>query len=163
MDRPATTGRIAQLNVSPGGAPKLPVPRATVAASGLVGDGQRSPRHGGPLRAVMLYSMEQIERLRAAGHPIFPGAVGENVTTEGIDLSALGPGDRLRLGASVLLEVTLYPTPCDGIGGAFLGRDFMQVAQQRHPGMSRLACRVLQGGDLVPGDPVTLVAPAEQT
>jgi MOSC domain-containing protein YiiM len=155
------TGRIVQVSVSAGGAPKRAVARATVGPLGLDGDRQRMPNHGGPDRAVMVYSLEQIARLRAAGHPIFPGAVGENVTTEGIDLTVAGPGDRLLLGDAVVLEVASYPTPCDGIGAAFLGRDFMQVYHRQHPGMSRLACRVIQGGEIGPGDAVRLLPAGE--
>lgn len=149
-----------QLAVSPGGAPKLPVQRAVIGPLGMEGDAQRKANHGGPNRAVMLYSVEQIELLKRAGHPIFPGAVGENVTVEGVDFTVLGPGDRLRIGERVLLEISLYPTPCDGIGGAFTERDFTQVWHERHPGMSRLACRVLQGGAVAVGDRVWVVAPA---
>jgi MOSC domain-containing protein YiiM len=153
----ASSGRIVQVAVSPGGAPKLPVPSARVTAGGVDGDRQRMKNHGGPDRAVMLYSVEQIEALRRQGHPIAPGGVGENVTVEGIDLGSLGPGDRIRLGSSVVLEITMYPKPCDGIGAAFLGRDFLQVWHERHPGMSRLAARVLSEGEIAPGDQVTVL------
>lgn len=125
--------------------------------AGVEGDAQRAKNHGGPDRAVMLFSVEQIEALHAEGHPIFPGAVGENITTQGVDLSVLGPGDRLQVGAAVVLEVASYPTPCDGIGHAFTGRDFMQVYQKDHPGRSRLACRVLSEGPVHPGDPVQVL------
>ena len=151
-------GKIIGLHISKGGAPKAPVERIHVRTGGVDGDRQRMRNHGGPERAVMLYSLEQIERLKGEGHPIFPGAVGENVTTKGVDLGALGPGDRLRLGREVVLEVASYPTPCDGIGHAFVGRDFMQVEHKRHPGMSRLACRVIEEGELGLGD-IVEVAP----
>ena len=157
----ATAGTVVQLNISDGGAPKQPVERITVRAGGVAGDRQRMARHGGPDRAVMLFSLEQIERLHNQGHPIYPGAVGENITTRGVDLGRLGPGDRIRIGDAVMLEVASYPTPCDGIGGAFLNRDFMQVEHNRHPGMSRLACRVLQEGEVQTGDPVSVLQATE--
>ena len=36
--------------------------------------------HGGPERALCLFSLERILELQAEGHPIFPGAAGENIT-----------------------------------------------------------------------------------
>jgi MOSC domain-containing protein YiiM len=104
------SGRIVQLNVSQGGVPKRPIPRGRVGPLGLEGDRQRDRKHhGGPERALSLFSFETIERLRAEGHPIEPGAVGENLTLGGIDFRSLGPGARLRLGATVLIEVTRVP------------------------------------------------------
>lgn len=66
-------GRVAQINVSPGGVPKLPVASAQVTAQGLVGDRQKNLKyHGGPDRALCLWSLEVIETLLAEGHPIAP-------------------------------------------------------------------------------------------
>src|ERR687894_986709 len=68
---PGTTGRVFRINLSNGGVPKLPVAEARVTANGIVGDRQRYPVfHGGPERAISLFSLEVIERLRAEGHPI---------------------------------------------------------------------------------------------
>src|SRR5690606_28182458 len=115
-----TSGRIVQINISPGGVPKLPVERAMVRAEGIDGDGHNDRRHhGGPTRAVCLYSIELIRALQAEGHPIAPGTTGENVTTEGIDFSQLGPGDRLALGANVLVEITAPAAPCKTIRESF--------------------------------------------
>src|SRR3712207_3923787 len=94
-----TTGVVHQINVSNGGVPKLPVPEAAVTVDGVGGDRQRDLRvHGGPFRAVCLFSLEVIERLRAEGHPIAPGTVGENVTVGGLDWTLVRPGVRLRIG-----------------------------------------------------------------
>ncbi len=68
-----TLCRVRQVNVSSGGVPKLPVPVARVGRLGLEGDDHADrTEHGGPFRAVCLYSIEAIERVRAEGHPIFP-------------------------------------------------------------------------------------------
>src|SRR5690349_4183315 len=76
--------KIHSLNVSNGGVPKLPVPSCDVRPSGIAGDRQRDHRyHGGPQRAVSLYSLELLEALRAEGHPVAPGALGENLTLAG--------------------------------------------------------------------------------
>ncbi|PYM54959.1 MAG: MOSC domain-containing protein, partial [Candidatus Rokuibacteriota bacterium] len=53
-------GRIAQVNVSPGGVPKRPVPEARVTPLGIEGDGHRDrERHGGPERALCLFALER--------------------------------------------------------------------------------------------------------
>src|SRR5579871_2205843 len=106
-------GRIASIQVSDGGVPKRPVERAEVTPAGLQGDRQANLKvHGGPDRAVCLFSREVLEALAREGHPIRPGDAGENLTLAGLDWGALGPGARLRLGASVVLEVTKYCDPC---------------------------------------------------
>jgi MOSC domain-containing protein YiiM len=147
--------RIVQISVSRGGVPKTAVPTARVTTEGLEGDAQRDrEHHGGPERAVCLYSIEAIERLRAEGHPIAPGSIGENVTVEGLDWSAIAPGDHLLLGDHVLLQVTRYTSPCLNIRGSFKDGEFARVSQKRHPGWSRVYARVLVGGTRRRDDPV---------
>ena len=122
---------------------------------GLEGDAQRHPLiHGGPERAICLYSVEVIERLRSEGHPLEPGAAGENLTIEGIDFARLGPGHRLRLGAEAEVEITSFVTPCRTIAGAFLGGDSGRIDVRRHPGDARLYARVITAGVLRVGDRV---------
>lgn len=150
--------RIAQLSVSNGGVPKQAVESARVTSLGLEGDAHRDrEHHGGPERAVCLFAMEAIRALQAEGHPLVPGALGENVTLEGLDWSAVQPGARLRLGAEVVLEVTRYTTPCFNIQPAFRDGDYSLVSQKRHPGRSRVYARVLETGTLRRGDPAQLL------
>lgn len=152
------SGRIAQISVSPGGVPKRPVEAAEVTASGVAGDAQRDLRHhGGPERAVCLFALEAIRALRAEGHPIEPGHIGENLTLEGIDWAAVIPGVRLLLGEDVLLEVTRYTSPCANIRASFTGGDYACVSQTRHPGASRVYARVLRTGTVRRGDSVRLL------
>jgi MOSC domain-containing protein YiiM len=152
------TGQIFQLNISPGGVPKTPVPDADVNELGLRGDDHRFPNiHGGPERALCLFSRERILELQAEGHPIFPGAVGENVTISGLDWSKLEPGTRLALGEEVLVELTSYTTPCKTISDYFVNGSFQRIAQKVNPGYSRIYARVLQGGKLAVGQSVTLL------
>ncbi|MGH2485504.1 MAG: MOSC domain-containing protein, partial [Ktedonobacterales bacterium] len=108
--------------------------------------------HGGPQAALCLYTLEQIERLRAEGHPIAPGTAGENVTLAGIALATLTPGTRLRLGDAVEIEITHYTTPCKNITASFSDGDFTRIARKLHPGESRVYARVLSPGTLRPGD-----------
>jgi len=150
--------RIVQLSVSNGGVPKKAVESVRVTALGLEGDAHRNrEHHGGPERAVCLFAMETIRALQAEGHPLVPGALGENVTLEGLDWSAVQPGARVRLGAEVVVEITRYTTPCFHIRPAFRDGDYSLVSQNRHPGRSRVYARVLETGTVRRGDPAQLL------
>ena len=151
-------GRIVQISVSPGGVPKRPVESARVTIDGVAGDAHRDhEHHGGPDRAVCLYSMDVIRALVAEGHTVAPGTLGENVTLEGLEWSRVEPGVRVLLGDAVLLEVTRYTSPCFNIKAAFVGGEFARVSQKRHPGWSRVYTRVLREGTIRAGDPARLV------
>lgn len=151
--------RVEQISISPGGVPKLPVSEAIIGPLGVEGDGHNDKRnHGGPDRALCLYSFEVIEALAAEGHPIAPGNTGENVTISGLNWPAVIPGVRLRLGSDVLVEVTAYTTPCDTNIAYFKDGDFTRMGQKQHPGWSRVYARVLSGGTIRPGDSVEVVS-----
>lgn len=151
------SGRIVSLNRSAGGVPKLQVDEALVTVDGVQGDHQQDRRHhGGPDRAVSIYSAELIEHLQAEGHPIAPGTVGENVTVRGVDWREVVPGTRLQLG-EVELEVTAFAFPCNTIRHSFLDEDFTRISQKLHPGWSRVYARVLCGGVLRRGDDVLIL------
>jgi MOSC domain-containing protein YiiM len=151
-------GYIFQLNCSDGGVPKRPVREAELTTTGLTCDRQEHlDIHGGPERALCLYSLERIAQLQDEGHPIFPGSIGENVTVAGLDWSRLKPGSRLALGNEVVVEISSYAGPCPTIAGSFTGRKFKRVSQKIHPGESRLYARVLQTGRLAVGQQVRLL------
>jgi MOSC domain-containing protein YiiM len=153
-------GRIAQISVSAGGVPKRAVEAGTVTALGLEGDAHRDhEHHGGPERALCLLSLERIRELQAEGHTVVPGAMGENVTVQGLDWDRVEPGARLALGDAVLIEVTRYTSPCFNIAPLFKGREYARVSQKRHAGFSRVYARVLRTGAIRAGDPVRLLAP----
>jgi MOSC domain-containing protein YiiM len=106
------TGRVVQINTSAGGVPKHPVLHATVNELGIVGDDHAHPRfHGGPQKALLLIGVESIAEMRAAGHAVFPGALGENLTTEGLDRTRMRLGQKFRAG-SVTLQLTKMRVPC---------------------------------------------------
>jgi MOSC domain-containing protein YiiM len=150
---------IFQISISPGGVPKLPVPAARVTELGLEGDGHRSlEHHGGPERALCLFSLEQIRLLQAEGHSVGPGSIGENLTLEGLDWEGVTPGSRLGLGDEAVIEVTRYTSPCVEITRYFADGDVSRVSQKRHPGSSRVYARVLRTGAIRQGDPVRLLA-----
>ena len=151
-----STAHVFQISASGGGVPKKPLAESEVSFLGLTSDRQADTRHhGGPERALCLYALEHILALQAEGHPIYPGATGENVTIAGLDWSLLIPGTRLQLG-QIEVEVTGYASPCNTIRDAFRDRDFSRISQKKYPGWSRVYVRVLRGGTIRVADPVSL-------
>jgi MOSC domain-containing protein YiiM len=149
-------GRVFQVSVSNGGVPKRAVREAFVGASGLEGDAVDHPKiHGGPERAVCLFSLEKLLALQAEGHPVFPGAVGENLTLAGVDWDGLREGAEVAVGAAVRLRLTRPVTPCSTIAPYFLGeKGYRRLDPERHPGWSRWYARVLREGPVRTGDSV---------
>lgn len=145
-------GRVVAVNVSRGGVPKLPVARAWLRANGVEGDKQNNTRfHGGPERAVCLWSQELIVALQAEGHAVAAGTTGENLTLEGVNWDEMRPGARLRVGAA-RLEIASYTKPCFKIAESFENGEFKRVYQKLRPGWSRVYARVLQEGEVQAGD-----------
>ncbi|HEX2281329.1 MAG TPA: MOSC domain-containing protein, partial [Thermomicrobiales bacterium] len=64
------------------------------------------------LRQVHLIHAELFDELARAGFAVSPGQMGENVTTQGVDLLSLPTGTRLQLGAPAVVEVTGLRNPC---------------------------------------------------
>lgn len=64
------------------------------------------------LRQVHLIHAELFEELAKSGHRVEPGQLGENVTTQGVDLLALPEGTLLHLGADAVVRVTGLRNPC---------------------------------------------------
>ncbi len=159
MTAESTTGRVIQVNVSPGGVPKLPVAEARVGRDGLEGDAHdHSAVHGGPHRAVCLLASEAIERVRADGHTgVGPGSVGENLTTAGIELALLPVGARLAIGAEVVLEIAGPANPCDVIKNAFVNGKSGRISILLHPSDSRMYARVERGGVVRPDDAIRVL------
>ena len=156
-DEGASKGRLVQINVSGGGVPKLPVPRAHLSSAGVDGDRQNDRRHhGGPDRAVCLYSLEVIEALQREGHPIVPGSAGENLTLSGLDWARIAPGIRLRIGLA-LLEIVSYTVPCKTIRASFADGRFQRISQKTNPGWSRVYARVLSAGEARTGDAAEII------
>jgi len=150
----SAVGRVVAVCVGPGGLPKLAVEKAEVSASGLEGDGHRSPYHGGVERAVCLLSAEEVDRLERDGvSGTEPGAFGENLRTEGVDLGRLFPGDRLKIGERVVLEVHDVREPCQTL----------QSVDERFPdlmvGRSGILARVLSGGEVSPNQAIRQLPP----
>lgn len=148
---------VHQISVSNGGLPKLPVPKARITTEGVEGDRHRNTLlHGGPDRAVCLFSLEVIKALQAEGHPIEPGSSGENLTVADLEWATLKPGDRLSIGKKVRLEIMSYTAPCRQNTCWFHDGNVARISQDHHPGWSRLYAKVVTEGLVRVGDLVTL-------
>ncbi len=144
-----------------------------VAGIGVVGDA-----HAGPLvqhrscvaadpaqpnlRQVHLIGSELFDLLAAAGHEVSPGDLGENVTTEGIDVHQLAVGSVLRLGEAALVAVTGLRNPCGQIE-AFQPGLLKQVAFRDRDGVlvrrAGIMGVVLLGGNVRAGDGIEIQPP----
>lgn len=116
------------------------------------------------LRQVHLIHAELFDELALKGFSIQPGALGENVTTRGIDLLNLPRGALLKLGQEALIEVTGLRNPCSqieafqpGLLAAVLDKD----AQGNLIRKSGIMAIVLRGGDVRPGDAISVTLPPE--
>lgn len=162
----AMEGTIVQVNISLGGLPKRPVAEAFLTMHGVEGDRHAHPDiHGGDRKAVLLIAVEVIDGLAARGYPLFPGALGENLTTRGLDYRDIRIGDQLRAGGA-LLEITQPRGPCTqlDIYGESLKYDLYdaRVKQRDHSsprwGMSGFYTKVITSGPVGPGDIIAVVA-----
>lgn len=111
--------------------------------SGL--EGCAHSRRGGK-RQVLLMDRETLEELGLA-----PGILRENITTEGLPVNELAPGQKLRIGEA-LLEVTMPCMPC-------------RMMEEIRPGLRKqirgrrgALCRVLRGGTLRRDDAIETVS-----
>lgn len=158
------TGQIIQINVSQGGVPKRAIPHATITPLGLQGDGHDHPNiHGGPQKAVLIITAEAIDELIARGYPLFYGALGENLTTRGLDRRFLRIGQQLRAGAAVL-EITKLRAPCAALDVYGLGIQQeiydkrVKAGDVESPrwGIAGFYCSVVTPGEVFTGDPISI-------
>lgn len=115
------------------------------------------------LRQVHLIHRELFDEVASAGFSVAPGELGENVTTEGIDLHALPAGTLVRLGEEAVVEVTGLRNPCpqinafqDGLLKQVVGRD-EDGRVVRKAGIMGV---VRHGGTIRPGDTIEVTLPA---
>lgn len=161
---PLGVGRVVQVNISPGGVPKRAVPGARVRQLGLEGDAQAHRGvHGGPHRAVCLLAIEVIRRVAAEGHPIAPGTVGENLTTEGVELALLEVGSRLLFDGGLELEIASPANPCDLIRGSFRDGKSGRISVLRFPSDTRVYARVVTESTVSAGEGFTVRQPAPES
>jgi len=63
-------------------------------------------------KQVSLLAAESIEKMRKSGLALRHGAFAENITTSGLDLLSLKPGERITVGKDILLEITQIGKDC---------------------------------------------------
>jgi len=157
---------IVQVNVSPGGLPKRPIATGFVSPLGVEGDDHAHPGiHGGPRKAVLLIAAETVDDLKARGYPLFYGALGENLTTHGLDYRQLRIGTQLRAGGTVI-EITQARGPCTALDiyGPELKAEIYDAqvkagdAVSPRWGMSGLYASVISPGAVGPGDIIAVLA-----
>jgi MOSC domain-containing protein YiiM len=124
-------------------------------ATGLAGDRQLGPHHGGSDRAVYAYGTEdaswwatQLDRT------IPPGLFGENLRTQDLDVSGAIIGAKWRIGTA-MLEVRMPRTPCQNLSMR-IGIDNFHV-RFNSTGRVGAMLKVLEPGLVCAGDPITVV------
>jgi len=160
------TGQIIQINISTGGLPKRPIPQGLITPFGIEGDFCAHPAiHGGASQAVLLIAAEAVDELIARGYPLYYGALGENLTTRGLDRRQLRVGQILRAGGA-LLELTRIRIPCSSLDvfGDTLAHEIddqrVKAGDPASPcwGMSGFYASVIEPGPVRVNDIITVEA-----
>jgi len=114
------------------------------------------------LRQVHLIHRELFDQVAQAGYEVGPGDLGENLTTEGLDLLALPVGTRLRIGEAVV-TVTGLRNPCQQIN-TFRSGLLKQVLLNDEDGQVRRLAGVMgivsRTGSVSPGDAIEALLPS---
>jgi len=159
------TGTIVQVSVSAGGVPNHAIGCGDVTGSGIAGDAWRHPKfHGIPKRAILLITAEGLDEIKALGFPVYPGALGENLTTRGLDRHALRTSQRFRCGTATI-QLTELRLPCDTLsvyGQGIQASIYDARAMKGDPlsdvwGLSGFYASVIDPGLLRPGDVIALL------
>jgi MOSC domain-containing protein YiiM len=133
---------------------KYPVEgRVAVRGVNLAGDRQADLTvHGGPDKAVYAYAIEETRLWEGElDRELGAGAFGENLTTEGVDVSGAVLGERWRIGTT-LLEVVQPRLPCFKLGLRMGDPGFLRTfARASRPGAY---LKIIEEGELGAGDPI---------
>lgn len=114
------------------------------------------------LRQVHLIHAELHAELRDHGFDVVPGQMGENITTEGVDLLSLPTGTRLRVGEAAVIEITGLRNPCRQLDQIQPG---LMAAVLDHDAAGNLVRKagvmgvVIAGGQVQPGDVIAVEMP----
>ncbi|SCG74755.1 MOSC domain-containing protein YiiM [Micromonospora humi] len=147
IDKQPVDGSVAVTAPGPKGAGEV----------GLAGDRVYDvAHHGGTDQAVYAYAREDLDRWQAElGRPLGNGSFGENLTTAGLDVTGALVGERWRIGADLVLEVSCARIPCGTFQG-WLGEQgwIKRFTAAAVPGAY---LRVISPGSVAAGDPVEVV------
>lgn len=147
-------GKIVAISISKKkGIPKTNVDTALLKKDwGIDGDIHAGDWH----RQISLLAMESINKMRAKGLNVRPGAFAENITTEFIDLPRLFVGDKVVIG-NTELEITQIGKEChDKCAIYYRAGDCVMPREG-------IFARVLHGGDIHVGDEVSVITRITQT
>ncbi|MFF4017687.1 MOSC domain-containing protein [Streptomyces sp. NPDC001843] len=128
-----------------------------VGGSGLAGDAVCSLRHhGGNDQAVYAYAREDLDVWQEElGRTLANGCFGENLTTDGLDVSGALIGERWRIGPELVLEVTSGRIPCRTFQGHLGERGWVKRFTRK--GVTGAYLRVIEPGEIRAGDPIEIV------
>ncbi|MCT6778581.1 MULTISPECIES: MOSC domain-containing protein [Streptomyces] len=129
-----------------------------VGGSGLSGDAVSDLRHhGGSDQAVYAFAREDLDawERELGGRTLANGVFGENFTTLGLDVSGALIGERWRVGADLVLEVTSGRIPCRTFAEHVGEQGWVKRFTQR--GVTGAYLRVIEPGTVRAGDPVAIV------
>jgi len=171
----SSSGRVVAVNQSPGHTMSKPnqLSIRLVAGIGVEGDAHSGAlvkhrsrvakdRFQPNLRQVHLIHSELHAELRTKGFDLCPGQMGENITTEGVDLLGLPGGTRLRLGREAIVEITGLRNPCyqlDGLKPGLMAAVLDKNARGHLIRKAGVMGVVVAGGEVQPGDPIEIELP----
>lgn len=142
-------GKLLSINVSrEKGCRKYPVKNAVITEMGIEGDA-----HAGPgVKQISILTLRSIEKMRAMGYKIDYGMLAENLTVDGIEPDEVRIGSILKIGESVVLEVTKIGKDCRENCELFKGKveDCMMAKEG-------FFAKVIEGGKIKVGDEVTMM------
>jgi MOSC domain-containing protein YiiM len=147
-------GKLARIYVGS----KKAAGKAEMSCADLIAEyGLRGDNHAGrhPRRQVSLFAQETFDQLLAEGFNVTAPQLSVNLFTEKINLNALKPGMRLRVGQTVL-EITESRKPCRSIT-----RIDNRLPKRLYGQCGQLA-RILKGGEVRPGDEIEVLKDERQ-
>jgi len=102
-------------------------------------------------RQVSLLAVESIDKMRLSGLDVWPGDFAENLTTQGIELVSLPVGTRLKVGQSVMLEVTQIGKECHKPCAIYYQAGDCVMPKEG------IFARVIEGGKVEVGDEIQVL------
>ncbi|MGO9612014.1 MAG: MOSC domain-containing protein [Dissulfurispiraceae bacterium] len=141
-------GRICSINISDKkGMRKKPIDQVTISENyGIAGDAHASSEWH---RQVSLLALESINKMRELGLDVKPGDFAENITTEGLDLLSLPVGTRVKIGKSVIGEVSQIGKECHARCAIYYQAGDCVMPKEG------IFLRILEGGNIRNGDTIT--------
>ncbi len=113
------------------------------------------------LRQVHLMHSELFDQMAILGMKVFPGQMGENITTRNLDILSMPRGTHLKIGEAVI-EITGLRNPCKHLNKVAIG--LMKACISRYDDgtifpQSGVMGIVLNGGEICAGDPIHVLVP----